>query len=469
MKRTLFSFLLLAWICTSVNAKIILPEFIGDNMVLQQSTLVKIWGKAKANTPVIIKNSWSTKVVTVRSDKDGKWTAKIATPKASYTPQSMIISDGQAVKINNILIGEVWLCSGQSNMEIPLCGFTNCPIQNANELIANASQNKAIRCVTIQKKGMRTVQDTCKGKWMESNPKNAVHFSACAYHFAIALNKALDVPVGIFVCSYGGSRVEGWLPEEILKNYPDINLNFQQQDRYKSTTPVIMYNAMLHPIEGYTIKGALWYQGESNVGSYKTYAERLSTMVKLWRNEWGQGDFPFYIVEIAPFVYGGNSYAAALLREQQYKASVSIPNSGYVCTNDLVDEYEQKNIHPKNKEDIGKRLCYQALSKTYKMEGIECDSPTFKSLAISGNKAIITLNIVGGFNRDNGFTGFEVAGEDKEFHPATAQRIGNDKIEVTSNEVAAPVAVRYGFGNYLPGNLKDLRELPLIPFRTDNW
>lgn len=205
------------------------------------------------------------------------------------------------------------------------------------------------------------------------------------------------------------------------------------------------------------------------MGRHSTYADRLATMVKLWRQEWGEGNIPFYMVEIAPYQYGEGD-RGAYLREAQYKASTIIPNSGIVCTNDLVEPYEQYNIHPKDKEHVGKRLCYLALANTYKQEGIEAYGPSYKSIEIKDDKAILSFNRAqDGFNRFDGMLGFEVAGADKVFHPATAKIVNNQQIEVISSDVSAPVAVRYCFRNFQLGNVKNTRDLPLIPFRTDNW
>jgi sialate O-acetylesterase len=471
MKRILIFLLLVFGMTAGMKAKVVLPNLFSDNMVLQQNTSVNVWGWAKAGATVSIKSSWSGKAVTVRCDKDGRWTAHVATPKASYTPQTMTFGDGEnSVKLQNILIGEVWVCTGQSNMEITLNGFWNCPIAHANEMIAEAGQYTGIRCLEVEKKFVTTPRDNINATWMVSNAKNAPNFSAAAYNFAIMVNKVLNVPVGILVSAWGGSTVEGWLPENILKGYKDIDLNNITNPSYTEyMKPEIMYNAMLRPIAGYTARGFLWYQGESNVGRANTYADRLSTMVNLWRNEWGQKDMPFYIVEIAPFQYGDGD-AAAYLREAQYKATQIIPNSGIVSTNDLVEPYEQQNIHPRNKKDIGYRLAYLALSKTYKVEGIEADGPSYKSMEVQGDKAILSFNhMQTGFNRMSDMEGFEMAGADKVFHPAAARMVNNLQIEVTSKEVPVPVAVRYCFRNFQIGNVASTRELPLFPFRTDNW
>lgn len=473
MKKLILSAcILVSHVC--VWAKVVLPDIMSDNMVLQQQTEACIWGKAEANTKVTIRPSWNSKTYTVISDAEGKWITKIQTPSASYDTYSISISDGEELVLNNILVGEVWFCSGQSNMEMPLRGFWNCPIEGANETIATASKWKGIRVATIEKNGQLEPVDNCKGSWKVSNPENAPAFSATAFNFAMMVNQVLDIPVGIINCSWGGTTVEGWLPREIVSTYPDIDLkrDIRKEDGHDwwhYLSPVLMYNGMLKPLQNYTIKGFLWYQGESNVGKHKTYAERMKTMVDLWRKEWGLGELPFYYVELAPYK-STESNDFALLREAQFKAQSIISNSAMISTNDLVEPYEMANVHPKNKTDVGKRLAYMALSKTYGVSGIEAYGPVYKSMEIKDGAAILSFDHAQeGFNRMAGMEGFEVAGSDKVFYPAEAEVYNNLQIKVTCDKVPNPVAVRYCFRDFKPGNVANLRELPLYPFRTDDW
>ena len=417
----------------SAWAKVDLPEILSDNMVLQQQTEVKLWGTAKANAEVNISPSWTNNIYTVKTDNDGKWIAEIQTPSASYTPYTITLSDGDAITLNNILIGEV-----------------------------------------VEKNGQLEPVDRCKGSWKVSNPANAGAFSATAFNFAMMMNRVLDIPVGIINCSWGGSTVEGWLPRDIVAQYKDIDLkkDIRKEDGHDwwhHMSPTLMYNGMLKPLQNYTIKGFLWYQGESNVGKHKTYPERLKTMVELWRKEWGLGELPFYYVEIAPFG-SRETNGSALLREAQFKAQSIISNSGMISTNDLVEEYEKDNIHPKNKTDVGKRLAYMALSRTYGFKGMEDMGPVYKSMEIKDGAAILSFDYAkDGFNRLKGMEGFEIAGEDKVFYPAEAEVYNNLQIKVKSDKVKNPVAVRYCFRDFKPGNVANLRELPMYPFRTDNW
>ena len=275
----------------------------------------------------------------------------VETPAAGYTPYEITFDDGEKTTLKNILIGEVWLASGQSNMEMPLKGFAGCCIMNGADDIIASAENKGVRMFTVPKHQTYEPQTDCKGSWNISSIETAPDFSATAYYFATSLSRALRIPVGIICSAYGGSTVEGWISRELLENYPDISLNPDSIERlHPMLRPMLMYNAMLKPLQNYTIKGFIWYQGESNVGRHETYAERLADMVQLWRKEWGLGELPFYFAEIAPYAYGGTQQEkAAYLREAQFRAQSLIPNSGMISTNDLVEPYEMYNIHPRNK------------------------------------------------------------------------------------------------------------------------
>lgn len=363
MKKLILSLICLAAAWGAV-AKVELPEIIGSDMVLQQNAQCRLWGWADPRATVRIETSWGAEC-TVRSDADGRWSALVNTPAGSYEPQQVTIVSGERVVLDNVLIGEVWFAGGQSNMEMPLRGFNNCPIAGANEIIARAgSMRDRLRYVKIPLTAAYTPQDRVPGKWRPCTVETAPDFTATGYFFAELLADVLHVPVGIVDCTWGGTRVEGWTNREILETYPDIDLT---EKGIEATTdwlrPMVMYNAMLHPVAGYTVRGFLWYQGESNVNQYKDYAVRLSNMVGLWRSLWKQGDIPFYYVEVAPFAYGSGN--GPYLREAQWEARELIPNSGLICTNDLVEPYEATNIHPKNKREVGHRLAYMALNKTY--------------------------------------------------------------------------------------------------------
>ena len=475
MKRIIIALCMLYLFGGNLSAKVVLPQILSDHAVLQQQTEVKLWGKAVPNTTVNVTPSWNNQTITAQSDNEGRWQVSIQTPAADFTPYSIEFSDGEITRIQNILIGEVWFCSGQSNMEMPLNGFWNCPIEHANETIATSGEWNAIRMATIPKTGALTPQEHVAGSWKESNPFNAPYFSATAFNFARMLHRVLRVPVGIISCAWGGSRVEGWLPREVVEGFRDVDLKKEIKKPEKGKewdyyTPTVMYNGMLKPLQRYTIRGFLWYQGESNVGKEKTYVERLRIMAELWRKEWGKGELPFYLVEIAPYDYG-EGISGALLREAQFQASSLIPNSGMVCTNDLVYAYEKSQIHPCQKEEVGKRLAYLALNKTYQYGSIACEYPSYWNMSIQSDTVELTFHHADeGLSPWKDIKGFEIAGADKVFYPAVAVLVPEEKtIRVHSDKVKHPVAVRYCFHNFQPGNLKNHRGMPVIPFRTDHW
>lgn len=470
MKRLL---ILASIVCIELaaEAKPVLPSMISNGMVMQQKSNVRLWGTTPhAGGNVVIKTSWSDKTTTCRADNDGNWQTEIATPAASYEPQTLTISDGEPVELSDVLIGEVWLAAGQSNMEMPLRGFDNCPVENSTETIITANEQRGVRIFTVPKEQSYEPQTQCKGEWRRSEARYAADFSATAFHFATTVSRALQVPVGIVVCAYGGSRVESWLPRDILKDYADIDLS---KDGMEKTVgwerPMLMYNAMFCPVKRYTYKGVIWYQGESNVGHCDTFADRMETMVGLWRKEIGLGDIPFLSVEIAPYCgYGGNG---ALLRELQHGMARRISNFACVSTNDLVYDYERKQIHPCQKRQVGFRLALAALNKTYGQWWTACEGPTYKDMHTEGNRAVLSFsNAQGGFSRLLGIRGFEVAGEDHVFHSADTVTVGDKPtITVSSAQVTHPVAVRYCFHDFMPGNLSGTTGLPVVPFRTDNW
>ena len=473
MKKTSLFVWVLFFICTTVYGKIQLPEILQGNMVLQQNTSVKLWGKAEPDVRVTVRTSWDDKKYVVRSDADGNWLVAVNTPKAGYTPHHIDVSDGKTVRIGNVLIGEVWFCSGQSNMEMPLGGFLDSSTQGGNEAIATSHLRKGIRVATIKRAGAHIPQETCVGSWAVCSPENAPKFSAVGYYFAERLNQVLDVPVGIINCSWGGSCIEAWLPREIVKNYEDVDLSraeYGNRQHFHAGVPTIMYNGMLSPLMNYTIKGFLWYQGEANVKRHASYADRMVTLVNCWRKDWGLGDLPFYMAEIAPFEYAGKGEAAAFLREAQYRAVARLSNCGIICTNDLVYPDERKQIHPCQKKEVGDRFAYMALNRYYGYKDIACDSPVYKEVTVKDSVAVLSFDHVSGFSSYCEYTGFEIAGEDRVFQPARAKTDYRTRtVSVWSREVKKPVAVRYCFKNFLLGNLKTNRGLPFAPFRTDNF
>lgn len=453
-------------------AGIELPWFFGDNMVLQQQTKAAIWGQAKASSTVTIIPSWSKKKYTVKADAGGKWKTQIETPVAGG-PYTIRVSDGDAITLNNVLIGEVWLCSGQSNMEMPMKGYKDQPILNSNDAIFN-SANDQLRFYVVPRSTKLNAQDTSKKyDWKIANPETTAGFSATAYHFGKLLQERLKVPVGLVNISYGGSTAEAWMNKATLQElFPEIKI--PDTDKPDNRTPTALYNGMLHPFIGFTIKGCIWYQGESNYERPDQYETLFPAMVNQWRKEFGQGDFPFYFAQIAPYNYAqlppynsGGKFNSAYLRDAQRKATEKISNSGMIV---LLDAGEENSIHPANKEVAGKRFAYLALAQTYGQKGFAYTSPSLAKVTYDKGVATLSFN-----NAPNGFTSFgkpllqfEVAGADKFFRPAKAS-IVRGNIVVSAPEVKEPVAVRYAFKDFVVGDLFSTEGFPVSSFRTDEW
>ena len=479
-------FLLTAFVAVamaSAQAKVTLPYVMGNNMILQQQTEARLWGKTTAKE-VKVTTSWDNEVYTAKASKNGDFIVKVKTPKASYTPLSITFDDGDRLTLSNILAGEVWVCAGQSNMEMPVKGFGNCPVEGYNDAVVTANEYKGVHYVKIP--SVMRVEPQWNSEpteWKEVSPQTVGEASATGYFFAQVLNKTLDVPIGLIMANKGGTRVESWLTKENLKKYTKEPTDsagivaFKPEWDYHRA--MLWGNGTFNPILNYTVRGIIYYQGCSNVGDPgNQYSERMKILVDQWRGQFGLGEIPFYFVEIAPYHYDNvNADNGARLREQQYKASQIIPNSGLVCTNDLVYPYEPAQIHPAQKKPVGQRLAYLALNKTYGLTAVGCMSPSFKDMRVTGDIVDIHLaNDLGAISRFEDIQGFELAGEDRVFHPAKAEHFWqpgggywDETIRLSSPEVKKPVAIRYCFKNFQIGNLKNAAGLPLFPFRTDNW
>lgn len=465
--------LVLLMIPLFITAQVKLPYFFSDNMVLQQQSNAAIWGWAKAGANISVTTSWNKKKYSATTDADGKWKIKVATPVAGG-PYEITVSDGKPVTIKNILIGEVWLCSGQSNMEMAMKGFRDQPITGSNDAIAN-SINANIRLYNVPRSVQRLPQDTSKNSpWRLAAPEAVSNFSATAYYFGKILYEQLQVPIGLVNISYGGSPVEAFMDESTLKTFPEIKVPAKTDtNKLNNKVATVLYNGMLRPFLGYTIKGCIWYQGESNNDRPQQYETLFPAFVKQIREQSEQGDFPFYYCQIAPYNY--NNYTAvnavnnnsAYLRDAQRKALSKIPNSGMAVLMDIGEEF---NIHPMDKATGSKRLAYMALTKTYSYKGFAGESPAYESMTINGNIATIKFK-----NAANGLTAFgkplglfEIAGSNKIFLPATAYVMGG-VVVVSAPDVKEPVAVRYAFKDFVVGDLFSTEGFPVSSFRTDDW
>lgn len=470
MKLKLILFLSL---CSSIAFATVKPASIfTDHMVLQQQSNVAIWGWAKPASKVKIVTSWNKSSYIVSSDQAGKWKVKVATPSAGG-PYEIELNDGEKLALKDILIGEVWFCGGQSNMEMPMKGFKSQPIIGSNEVILKSS-NPNIRLYTVPRSSITERQDNSKpSQWKLSEPEAVSNFSATAYYFGSLLSEMLHVPIGLINDSYGGSTIEAWMSPDDLKPFTEVKIPAKVDSiKEVSRTPTTLYNGMHYPVIGYGIKGAIWYQGESNYERPQRYEDLFPAMVSSWRQHWDNGEFPFYYAQIAPYNYSliakpGTNYNSAYLRDAQRKSLSKIPNSGMAV---LMDIGEEKSIHPAHKKQGGERLAYLALAQTYGIKGFGAFSPTYESVSIEKNTATIKFQ-----NVSNGLTSFgktlslfEIAGADQKFYPAKAAIKGSSVI-VSAEEVKIPVAVRYAFKDFVNGDLFGNDGLPVSSFRTDNW
>jgi len=476
MKR--ITFLLLTAICNllivqSVHAKVELPAIVSSNMVLQRDATVKLWGWANANEKITINCSWLEQDAKVEADNNGNWSIKVKTTN-SKNPQTISIKSIESdILLENILFGEVWLCSGQSNMQQPLKGYNGQPTFGGTMAVAQ-SNNPNLRLFTVDRVGSKIpLKDVDKyTAWAQATPDNVLDFSAVAYFFGEQLQEILDVPVGLIHTSWGGSSVQAWISNEVISLHQDVNLEDVDISERTNHIPTALYNAMIHPLTSYTIKGVLWYQGESNRGEPDKYKTLFPAMVKDWRNRWEIGDFPIYYVQIAPYIYGDNDAFqtvdnSAFIREAQLECLDLIPNSGIAITMDIGDDY---CIHPPKKKEVADRLLFNALNQTYGFKTIDYASPIYESHEVIDEGMLLKFkNAETGLFAYDELEGFEIAGNDKVFYPATATIVNRMNVLVSSEHVKNPVAVRYAWKNWINGTLYDTNLLPASSFRTDDW
>ena len=486
-------------------ADVKLAAVISDNMVLQGNKKVAIWGWAEPGEEVMVGVSWHSMRWAVTADKDGKWMFKMNSPKTGG-PYEMTISGKNTITVKNILVGEVWVCSGQSNMQMSVKSSANA------EQEISAADYPNIRLFTVTRKVATEPQPDCVGSWTLCSPQTVAGFSAVGYYFGRELHKELDVPIGLIHTSWGGTPAEAWTRREVLEKeadaapileryddavakYPQAKKEYEQKliewkeaaEKAKAEgertprrpgapfgpghphSPAGLYNAMIAPLIPYGLGGAIWYQGESNASRAYQYRKLFPAMIKNWHNDWGQGDFPFLFVQLANFMAIDPEPAESMwaeLREAQ-SMTLDLPNTGMAV---IIDIGEAKDIHPKNKQDVGKRLALWALARSYGKE-LVYSGPIYKSMKIENDKVILYFDHVGGglvAALDEPLKGFAIAGADRKFVWADA-KIDGDNIVVSSGEVSAPVTVRYAWADNPVCNLYNEEGLPASPFRTDSW
>ncbi len=462
MRTLIISLLILTTVCASGQLPLRLPSILSDHAVLQQKAQVKVWGWGPGATKVCIVCSWNkSDTVFAKVGPNCDWEATLKTPEAGGIHSIQFICGKQKITIEDIVLGEVWLCSGQSNMEFNM----KWGITDAGDALSTCKNNE-IRFFQVAQSYNKYPQTNCEGKWVICDENSMPTFSAAGYFFGRRLNDQLKVPVGLIGSYWGGTCIQSWMPSETFDKNPELK-NMRDNIEPWEWAPKgadILYNAMIFPFTSYRIAGAIWYQGEANVGGESTEYNKLFTgFIEGWRSAF-QNNFPIYYVQIAPFK-GYDGIKSAYLREQQ-ELALKIPGTGMISVSDLTDDVN--NIHPGRKRAVGERLSNLALKEQYGKSELQPYSPHFGQLTLKGNKAFVSVISIGKLN-SNGqkITNFQLAGSDKVFYPASATILKDGTIQLTSQEVKVPVAVRYCFTNEATSNLVDLNNLPLLPFRTD--
>ena len=514
--------LFLALAAGSALPAVELAPLFGDNAVLQRGKEVPVWGKGKPGEKVAVRFADQEKSTT--ADADGRWSIKLDSLVAAKSGREMTVVGDNTIVLKDILVGEVWICSGQSNMEMSV-GKT---LDAQNEIAA--SNQPTIRHVKVPNTNSATPVTSLKLSWVAASPKTVGDFSAAGFYFAREVAKTLDVPVGLIGANWGGTRIEPWTSPAGFHLIPELKSIADQVDSWDATTeigskaqlefltklkawmpeaeaaatarktvpvmpaapvpgadqqqPTKLWNGMINPLVPYAIRGALWYQGEANGSEGSIYTQKMQALVGCWRQAFGQGDFPFYYVQLANWQtsdpaqpQGGDGWSR--VRDAQRAALTAIPNSGMAV---IIDIGETADIHPKNKQDVGRRLAQWALAKDYGQK-VEFSGPLFKDQAIEGATIRVRFDQVGSGLmvgakkglaptaevKDGTLTWWSIAGEDKTWKRAVA-KIDGDTVVVSSPDVAKPVAVRYAFAMNPEGcNLYNKAGLPASPFRTDNW
>ena len=453
------------------SAEVRLPSVIGSHMVLQRDEAVPIWGWAEVGEAVTVE--FHGKKVSAKADKDGRWEVKLPASKANSKGAKLTIKGSNEIVLEDVLVGEVWLCSGQSNME-----WTVSRSSNAKEEIANG-KHPLIRHIKVPRKlSLKPEKDVPTSGWQVCAPNTVANFTAVGYYFGRHLMNELDVPVGLLGSNWGGTRIEPWTPAEGFKAVPALKESHADKlEQFASGktgrgTPTHMYNAMISPLIPYGIRGAIWYQGESNNGEGNLYHEKMKALIAGWRSVWNKPDLSFYYVQLAPFKYRGDPKRLPGIWQAQLD-TLKIPNTGMAVTTDITT---LGNIHPPNKQDVGKRLALWALAKNYGQDKLVYSGPIFEKADHSDGdkKKSITVHFkkLGGQGHglkttdDKKPSHFEVAGKDGVWHPAEAVIVDGDHLIVKSEMVEEPLNVRFGWDQLATPNLVNGTGLPASPFTS---
>jgi len=433
-----------------------------EGAVLQHGTTVPIWGTADEGERVTV--AFQGKQASTTTD-DGRWLVRLGGLEAGGPFDLVIRTEDETLTIGNVMVGEVWICSGQSNMQWPVQRSAD-----SEATIANSADDR-LRLLTVPRQGTGEPLETVDVEWVECGPETVPGFSAVGYHFGKRLREELDAPIGLISSNYGGTPAEAWTDPEALASHPELKAILERpRPEREQHRPGWLFNAMIEPLIPYAFKGVIWYQGEANARRAYEYRTLFPAMIESWRAAWGQGDFPFLFVQLAPFMKieeEPTESAWAELREAQLLTAQTAPSTAMAV---ITDVGEEDDIHPRQKQPVGERLALAALALAYERE-VPYSGPVLEEARFENGKAILTFDHVHGglVARDGSLTGFTIAGEDRVFHNAQAAITGPDTIEVHSPEVEEPVAARFGWANYPVVNLWNEAGLPASPFRTDDW
>lgn len=473
--RSLLIVFVLIWLPASAWSDITLPKIFSDHMVIQQNSNLRIWGTADPTEKLTI--TFSEQEKTTQADANGRWSTTIKTGNAGGPYELLIASESSdtRVLVSDVMVGEVWVCSGQSNMAWPNKNALNPEIE-----FEDAKNYPNIRLFTVSNSAISKPQSEFAKvePWVCCSPESIQGFSATAYQFAKQLSKDMDIPIGLINTSWGGTRCEAWTPESALqadeRYAPLLEFWADKNQPTSQHRPGNLYNAMIAPLKGYAFQGVIWYQGEANVGRGAQYEHLFPTMIKSWRKEFNQGDFPFYFVQLAPFRYSKKApQALPEVWQAQLNTLKNLDNVGMAVTTDIGNV---NNIHPKNKQAVGQRLALWALGGVYKdlisTSPQPMSGPIFKDFSIEGNKIRLTFDhMADGLkirSPDTELTHFLICGDDQQFVPASAQ-VDGDTVIVSSPKVPKPVAVRFSWEDTAEPNLINSAGLPASPFRTDEF
>jgi sialate O-acetylesterase len=462
LKKIVVLLLLVAVLKGNAQLPLRLPSIISNHAVLQQASEVKLWGWGPGSFKLCIVCSWQPiDTIAVQIGADCMWESLVKTPKAGGPYNIQFLCGKQKLTVTDIVIGEVWLCSGQSNMEFNF----HWGVSDAGDALQTCD-NREIRFFQVTQSYDKYPQSDCRGEWKVCQATSAADFSAVGYFFGRSLNDKLNVPVGLIGSYWGGTCVQAWMPRTIFDKDSALMPLTRNIEPYgwAAKGSSLLFNTMINPLTPYRLAGVIWYQGEANVASESTtYGKLFSALIKSWRLEF-DNNFPFYYVQIAPWK-GYLGINGALLREQQEKV-LKIPKTGIVAVGDLVNDVT--DIHPKAKKAVGNRLADLALKEQYGFSKLQPYFPRFHQSVFDKNSAIIKVSSVGKLHvGKNGIKNFQIAGPDRIFFPATAVLAKNGDIRLTAMQVSKAVAVRYCFTNDAVPDLFDVNGLPLLPFRTD--